>query len=87
MWFRGLVSPAACGESEDLGEVRVRVMGSTGEPDRKRRLSSSVAPGGGAPVSPAKRLAVAPTSEDKKVFAHLEPALYRFELMFMVVPC
>uniref|UniRef100_A0A0E0PCC8 E3 ubiquitin protein ligase n=1 Tax=Oryza rufipogon TaxID=4529 RepID=A0A0E0PCC8_ORYRU len=42
-------------------------MGSTGEPDRKRRLSSSVAPGGGAPVSPAKRLAVAPTSEDKKL--------------------
>ncbi|KAG8083137.1 hypothetical protein GUJ93_ZPchr0014g46936 [Zizania palustris] len=41
-------------------------MGSTGEPDRKRRLSSSVSPGG-APVSPAKRLAVAPSSEDKKL--------------------
>uniref|UniRef100_A0A0D9W7W9 E3 ubiquitin protein ligase n=1 Tax=Leersia perrieri TaxID=77586 RepID=A0A0D9W7W9_9ORYZ len=36
-------------------------MGSTGEPDRKRRLSSSV-----PPASPAKRLAV-PSSEDKKL--------------------
>ncbi|KAG8065622.1 hypothetical protein GUJ93_ZPchr0004g38501 [Zizania palustris] len=41
-------------------------MGSTGEPDRKRRLSSSLSPGG-PPVSPAKRLAVAPSSEDKKL--------------------
>ncbi|KAL6903382.1 hypothetical protein ACP4OV_004195 [Aristida adscensionis] len=41
-------------------------MGSTGEPDRKRRLSSSVAPGG-APVPPAKRPPPAPPSEDKKL--------------------
>ncbi|KAL6652277.1 hypothetical protein ACP70R_011202 [Stipagrostis hirtigluma subsp. patula] len=41
-------------------------MGSTGEPDRKRRLSSSVAPGG-VPVAPAKRPPPAPPSEDKKL--------------------
>ncbi|XP_062184470.1 E3 ubiquitin-protein ligase BRE1-like 1 [Phragmites australis] len=41
-------------------------MGSTGEPDRKRRFSSSVAPGG-APVAPAKRPPPAPPSEDKKL--------------------
>jgi hypothetical protein len=42
-------------------------MGSTGDPDRKRRLSGSFAQGVDA-VSPAKRPALPPRAVDKKVY-------------------
>lgn len=46
-------------------------MGSTGEPDRKRRHFTSVSPTAGpmAGPTPTKKKPIAPISEDKKVIA------------------
>ena len=63
--FASLIS-TACGGLEAGRPVRVRTMGSTGEPDRKRRLSGSFAQGVDA-VPPAKRPALPPSSDDKKL--------------------
>lgn len=68
--FASLIS-TACGGLEAGRLVRVRPMGSTGEPDRKRRLSGSFAQGVDA-VPPAKRPALPPSSDDKKVYASFQ---------------
>lgn len=67
-WFGFFLSLvySACGGLDEAGRlVRFGPMGSTGEPDRKRRLSDSFVP-------PAKRPALPPSSDDKKVYASFE---------------